>query len=193
MFAAEKSIPLDIVELDVAGGENRRAPYNTEINRTGQIPALVLDNGQALCEVLPICEYLEEIKPTPALIGTTPEERAETRMWTRWIDLKYAERMSEACIVMPGPIRDHYAEANPIMLPPEVADTLTKIAHYRLLWLDAEMTGREFVCGDRFTLADIHLWSFLEFFEYLRLPYPREASWIDDFYHRIKERPSASA
>jgi len=27
------------------------------------------------------------MKPEPALIGNTPEERAETRMWVRRIDL----------------------------------------------------------------------------------------------------------
>lgn len=193
MFAAEKSMSLDIVDVDVMGGENRRAPYNTEVNRTGQVPALVLDSGQVITEVLPICEYLEEVAPTPALVGSTPEERAETRMWTRWIDLKYAERMSEACIVMPGPIREHYAEANPVMLPEEVGDTLAKIARYRLSWLDSEMTGRKFICGDRFTLADIHFWVFLEFFEKLGLPYPSDANWIDGFYQRVSERPSTSA
>ena len=41
-----------------------------------------------------ICEYLEEQHPKPALIGTTPEERAETRMWTRRAVLNVIEPMS---------------------------------------------------------------------------------------------------
>ena len=47
-----------------------------------------------LAEILPICEYLEEIHPSPPLIGTNAEERAETRMWTRRIDLNIVEPMT---------------------------------------------------------------------------------------------------
>jgi glutathione S-transferase len=194
MFAAEKGITLQCQHVDVARGENHRAPYNTTINRTGQVPALELDDGTVLCEILPICEYLEEIHPEKPLIGATPEERAETRMWTRWIDLKYVERMTEACVVAKGPIRDHYAKFNyKTLLPPEAAETCAKIAAEKLLWFDGEMTGRTFVCGERFTLADVHFFCFLDFFEGLGLGFPREATWISSFYARVKLRSSASA
>jgi hypothetical protein len=64
---------------------------------------------------------LEELFPAKPLIGATPLERAETRQWTRWIDLKYVERMTEACIVRAGPIRDMYARYNyKTLLPPEM-------------------------------------------------------------------------
>ena len=76
MFAAEKGKDLPKRAVDVRGGENHRAPYNTEVNRTGQVPALALDDGRVITEILPICEYLEEIHPEPPLIGRTPEERA---------------------------------------------------------------------------------------------------------------------
>jgi glutathione S-transferase len=194
MFAAEKGMDLPKRAVDVRGGENHRAPYNTEVNRTGQVPALALDDGRVITEILPICEYLEEIHPERALIGRTPEERAETRMWTRWIDLKYVERMTEACVVRPGPIRDHYARFNyKTLLPPEDGAILAQIAREKLAWFDAEMRGRAFVCGDRLTLADVHLFVFLDFFEVLGLEYPRECAWVDDFYRRMRQRPSASA
>ena len=40
-----------------------------------------LDNGKVISEIYPICDYLEDLHPTPPLVGTTPEEKAETRMW----------------------------------------------------------------------------------------------------------------
>lgn len=194
MFAAEKRLDLPKRHLDVPGGENHRPPYNTEINRTGQVPALMLDDGSVIREILPICEYLEEIHPEPALIGSTPKERAETRMWTRWIDLKYVERMTEACVVREGPIRDHYAKYNyKTMLAPENGAVCATIAHEKLAWFDDEMRGRRFVCGERFTLADIHLYVFLNFFEKLGLNYPRELWWVDGHFKRIGARPSARA
>lgn len=194
MFAAEKGMDLPKRHVDVRTGENHRAPYNVEINRTGQVPALQLDNGQILCEILPICEYLEELHPARPMIGATPEERAETRMWTRWLDLKYVERMTEACVVRPGPIRDHYAKFNyKTMLPTEAGDICATMAREKLHWLDEEMTGRQFICGDRFTLADVHFFVFLDFFEVLGLNFPRTCTWLTDYYARVGSRPSAAA
>ena len=194
MFIAEKGIDVPRRNVDLEQAENHRAPYNVEVNRTGQVPALQLDNGQVVCEILPICEYLEEHFAGPALIGATAEQRAETRMWTRWIDLKYVERMTEACVVRDGLIRKLYAKFNyKTMLPPEMAEVCAQIAREKLAWFDGEMTGRTFVCGDRFTLADIHLYVFLDFFETLDLGFPRTCAWVTDFYARVGSRPSAGA
>jgi len=86
MFMAEKGLDFPRVEINLMAGENRQQPYVAK-NPAGQMPALELDDGVVLAEILPICEYLEETHPTPALVGTDPESRAITRMWTRRIDL----------------------------------------------------------------------------------------------------------
>ena len=39
MFMAEKGIDIDKTEVDLMGGENRRAPY-TDKNPAGELPAL---------------------------------------------------------------------------------------------------------------------------------------------------------
>lgn len=72
MFAAEKSICLPTRSVDVRAAENHCAPYNVDINRTGQVPALQLDDGFVVCEIHAICEYLEDWQPAPALIGSNP-------------------------------------------------------------------------------------------------------------------------
>jgi glutathione S-transferase len=94
MFLAEKGLEIDLVKVDLMGGENRREPYNTSVNRAGQTPALELDDGSTVSEITAICEYLEERQPSPPLIGATAEERAATRMWTRRVDLKVCEPMA---------------------------------------------------------------------------------------------------
>ena len=92
MFMAERGvtgIPKETV--DIRAGANRQPEYLAK-NPSGQCPALALDNGMILAEITAICEYLDEIGPTGStLIGRTPEERAETRMWTRRIDLNIVE------------------------------------------------------------------------------------------------------
>src|SRR3546814_11830735 len=48
LFMAEKGIEIPEVSVDLRGGENRRAPYNVDVNPAGQTPALELDDGSIL-------------------------------------------------------------------------------------------------------------------------------------------------
>ncbi|MDE3117204.1 MAG: glutathione S-transferase N-terminal domain-containing protein, partial [Pseudomonadota bacterium] len=66
MFLAEKGIEIPTVEVDLLKGENR-GPEHLQRNPHGQMPTLELDDGTFLSEILPICEYLEEKHPSPAL------------------------------------------------------------------------------------------------------------------------------
>src|SRR4029079_8299274 len=92
MFMLEKGMTLPKMEIDLLGGENRRGEY-LERNPGGQMPAIERDDGQLLAETVAIFEYLEEKQPTPPLIGATPEERADARMWQRRIELKITEHL----------------------------------------------------------------------------------------------------
>ena len=83
MFMAEKGIDIPKQTVDLRGGENRQEAHLAR-NPHGQMPTLELDNGAYLSEITAICEYLEEIKPTPPLIGTTPEEREEYVRHAAW-------------------------------------------------------------------------------------------------------------
>ena len=60
MFAAERGIDLDKVEVDIMAGENRQEAYLAK-NPAGQLPALELDDGTVIAEVTAICEYLDEV------------------------------------------------------------------------------------------------------------------------------------
>ena len=91
MFAAELDMPLELVEIDLRAGENRQPEYLAR-NPAGQLPALELDSGEIIAEVTAICEYLDELSPM-TLLGDTPAERAQTRMWTRRLDLLICEPM----------------------------------------------------------------------------------------------------
>lgn len=158
MFLAEKGVTLEQVNVDLMGGENRQAAHVAR-NPAGQTPALELDNGAYIAEITAICEYLDEKFPNPPLIGSTPEERAETRMWTRRIDLNILEPLTSGF---------RYAEGLPIFQSrvrciPQAADDLKTLAQERLTWLDGLIAGKTWLAGDRFTLADIMLFVFLQF------------------------------
>ena len=80
IFAAEKGLQLETVEIDLASGEQFAAGFR-QINPDCTVPVLELDDGTRITEVLAICQYLEERQPEPALIGETAEQRAVAMMW----------------------------------------------------------------------------------------------------------------
>ena len=93
MFAAERGIQLDKEDLDIMAGLNRQSDYLKK-NPAGQSPCLELDDGSYLSEITAICEYLDEKFPGDSLMGSTPEQRAEARMWTRRVDLGICEPLA---------------------------------------------------------------------------------------------------
>jgi len=188
MFMAEKGITIPSQDIDVRAGENRQAEF-LKRNPHGQTPALELDNGDHVCEVIPICEYLEEKNPSPALIGTTAEERAETRMWTRRIDLNICEHLANGFRFGEG----LKMFAPRIVTVPEASTGLKKVAQDRITWLDGQIAGKDYICGKRFTLADMLLFVWLDFFATVGQPIEQANKNIVAHHERIKQRPSAQA
>lgn len=188
MFVLEKSLPIPSVAVDVMAGENRAAAY-LAVNPAGQTPALTLDDGSTLAEAVAIAEYLEERHPAPALIGRTPEERAQTRQWWRRVELNVTEFIHHAF---------HYAEGLPRFVPripvaPEAADGLKRIAQDRLAWLDGLFGTGPWLCGERFTAADIWLYVWLDFGNSVNQPFDRLLPRIGPWFERVAARPGAAA
>ena len=189
IFMAEKGIEMPKQTVDLRKGENREAEH-LKRNPHGQMPALELDNGSYLSEVIPICEYLEEKHPAPAMIGATPEERAECRMWTRRIDLNICEPLANGFRFSEG----LKLFEKRIHCVPEASPGLKAMAANRLKWLDGQMAdGREFICSKRFTLADILLYCFLDFGGQVGQPLDPANTHIAAWFKRVAERPSVKA
>lgn len=189
MFAAEKGFTFDEVgEVDLLGAENRRGPY-LEKNPAGQVPCVETDDGNVIAETIAICEWIEETKPEPPLVGATPAERAETRMWVRRIEWKITQPMADGF---------RFAEGLPLFKDrirtlPDAADGLKAIARDGLAWLDGQIAGRDTIVPGRFTLADVTLFAFVEFGgsvgQALDPAHKNVARWLE----KTAERPSAQA
>lgn len=188
MFMAERGIELPKVKVDLMGGENRREAYLAK-NPAGQTPALELDDGSCLTEITAICEYLDEVTPGESLLGATPEERAKTRMWVRRIDLNIVEPMANGFRFAEGlPLFQ-----NRVRCIPEAAAGLKETAKDKLAWLDGLIAGRQYIAGDKLTLADILLFCFVEFGATVGQKLDPALANINAWYERMKARPSAAA
>ena len=188
MFMAEKGITIPSQDVDLMKGDNRAADH-LKRNPHGQMPALELDDGSFLSEITAICEYLEDKNPKPALIGSTPEEKAQTRMWTRRIDLNICEPLANGFRFSQGLALFQ----SRVVTVPEAADGLKKIAQDRIQWLDGQMAGKQFVAGSRFTLVDVLLFCFLAFGAQVGQPINPDFKNINAWYARVGERPSTKA
>jgi len=189
MFAAEKGFALPQIEkVDIMAGANRQGPYLSK-NPSGQMPALELDDGRVIAETVAICEYIEDQKPKPPLIGENAADRAETRMWTRRVEWKVNQPLADGF---------RFAEGLPLFKTrirtiPEAADGLKAIARDGLAWLDEQMKGRDTIVPKRFTLADIVLFAFLEFGTSVGQPLDPALKNLGAWFEQTKSRPSAKA
>ena len=188
MFIQELGIDLESVEVDLMAGENRQQDHLTR-NPSGQMPTLELDNGDSISEITVICDFLDEQQGYTDLIGKTPEDRAETRMWTRRIDLQIVEPLTNGFRFSEG--HDFFKDR--LRLIPQAADDLKTLAQERITWLDEQIKDKEFICGDRFSLADIMLYCFLNFGTTIGQPLNEDNKNVVNLYNKIHSRQSASA
>lgn len=186
MFILEKELTICAKTIDVFAGVNREEDY-LDINPAGQTPAMQLQNGDVIAEAVAIAEYLEEQNPYPSLIGKNENERAETRMWWRRVELNITEFIHNAY---------HYSEGlerfkDRIPAVPEAAEGLKMVAQDRLAWLDKMMWKGPYLCGTRFTTADIWLYVWLDFAQENGQPFDKSLPHIGPWFEKVAARPSA--
>lgn len=188
MFLAEKGLSIPMHDVDVDAGENRMPEFVAR-NPSGQVPVLELDDGTWLAETGAIFQYLEELYPQPPLIGRTPQERAETRMWQRRVERRITEPLYAAF---------HYGKGlamykSRMVVLPECVPGLEKLMQDGLRWLDALLAGRSVIVPERFTIADIVLFSALDFGTGVGWPLPDDLQNLKRWFSTTQARPSAEA
>lgn len=188
MFLEEKGAVIDRAFVDIMKGENRQPDFVAK-NPFGQVPLLEMDDGTYLSESTAICGYIEEKFPTPALIGSTAEERAVTSMLIRRLDYDVVGPMTTAF---------RGSEGLPMFQSrmrclPEAADGLKACARDGLAAFDALLAGKTWLAGDRFTLADILLYCLTEFGKQVGQPLPEGLANLAAWSERVAARPSAAA
>jgi glutathione S-transferase len=155
ILLAEKGIAHDTVQVDLARGEQLGAAYR-EINPQCTVPALRTEEGALLTDNAAIAAYLEARYPEPALMGRTPQDKAEIASWNWRIEfeglLAIAETLRNGSPAMadralPGPV--NYAQI------PELAQRGQARVQHFFETLNARLAGRDFVAADQFSLADI--------------------------------------
>jgi glutathione S-transferase len=122
-------------------------PGYLDINPMGTVPAFV-DGDTTMTESTGICQYLVE-KYGPTEIGMSVDE-PEYGEYLNWL------HRSDATLTFPQTIVLRYTKLEPEerRLPQAVAD-YSQWFLSRLKAVELALEGKEYLCGNRFTIADI--------------------------------------
>lgn len=140
-------------------------------------------------EITVVWECLDEINGYSDLIGTTPVARATARMWCRRFDMHIDENQSNGF----GFAQVLGFFRNRLHCIPAAAGDLKATAQARLAWLDGLLEGKEYLFGDRHSLAGSTLFVFLACFEGVGQPINRGNRNVCAVYERVKARRAAAA
>ena len=186
MFLAEKGIQVPLVNVDIAKAENRQPPFLAK-NPMGGVPVLELDDGTCISESVAICRYFEGVQPEPPLMGVDAKDRALVEMWNRRMEL-------EVFVPIAQVFRNtHEFFKGRIEQVPAWGEACRRVAEKRLEWLDRELANREFVAGDRFTIADITALVGIDFGRITKTSIQPGQKHLERWHEKMSARPSAKA
>ena len=135
-------------ETEVIPYDQMKSERYLAIHPLGKVPA-IKHNGHILTECAAICTFLADVFPE-AMLGPRADEKADYYRW-----LFYAAGPLEAAI------------SNQAMgwVPPPERERMFGYGNFEraIAAVDEMLSLRDYVCGDRFTAADVYLGSQLMF------------------------------
>lgn len=209
----EKGLEPEEVHMMLRDGDVHRPEY-LKLNPKGVVPTLI-DKDEVVVESTIICEYLEDAYPAPALRPADPGGRAKMRQWTLLPDAG----LHNACGILSVAIafrhqmlasggeqlknRPNFGDSNSQLqqtidhgleydrVPPAVQvydQAIEKMA-------SALRDGREWLCGDQYTLADASMTPYVCRLKDLSLPWfwEGERSPVGEWFDRVQARANYSA
>lgn len=190
---AEKGIEMETVQIDLAAGEQFEDSFRA-VNPDCVVPALELDNGACLSEVVAICHYLEAAYPEPALMGATDQEKAVVLMWNAKVEQQGLWAVADAFRNSAKGLKGR-ALTGLVTYPqiPELAVRGRDRIEQFFNRLDGQLAENEFVAGGGYSLADISAMVVVDFSAWIKLPMPEELSNAQRWYKSVSSRPSAAA
>ena len=176
----EKAIPHEEVILDMSKG-GHKAPDYLALNPYGRVPTITED-GLVLYESTAILNYLEATRPAPPLVPADPKLRALVDMHMKLCDIQLGRYTG--IIVFPRRFLAKEKWDVPAM------DAAAVEIKKHLAELETQLTGKQYLVGEQFSLADLCYLTLLNFLPVMEIvPPPAVAAWVE----RLLARPSAVA
>jgi glutathione S-transferase len=187
IFLAEKGISLPTEQVDILAMQHKTPEY-AQINPLQRMPALVLDDGTIITESIAICRYFEVLQPEPPLFGVGAKEVALVEMWNRRCEFNLFANVAAV-------FRHLHPSMKELEVPqiPAYAEAMRPRAIWFLELMDKELATREFIAGDRYSVADITALVSVDFMKPSRIPMPEALANVRRWHAAVSARPSARA
>ena len=187
VFIAEKNLQIEMVPINMMTGENKTEEYLSK-NPLGRMPLLELDNGTCIAESIAICRYLENEHPDPPLFGTSSLEQATIEMWHRRMEFQFLNPMINIFR------NTHEMWKDRMIQIPQIAEIESKDVEEKMVWLNRELEGREYIAGETYSVADITAQcAFVMGKAAVGIRIPEDLSNLDAWWARVTSRPTARA
>jgi glutathione S-transferase len=175
----EAELPFELDAVDFKTKTTKSGGDFLQINPKGYVPALRLDDGQLLTEGAVIVQYIADKKPEANLApapGTF--ERLRLQEWLHFIATELQKGF--------GPINN-----------PKSNDELRQVFKERLTtrfqFLAKSLSGKDYLLGSRFTVADGYAYYTLRSWQKLVGPEFGESSVLRAYFARVGSRGSVRA
>lgn len=186
IFLAEKGVKIPYEQVDLVAAVNRGPEFRKK-NPLGGVPVLELDDGTYIAESVAICRYFEVANPEPPLFGRSAKEQAVVEMWNRRMELGLF-----------GPCTDAFRHRHEffkgkIEQVPAYAEVRRQEAERALNWIDSELANRNFIAGDKYSIADITALCAIDFGRVSKIKIAPEQKNLARWHEEVSTRPSAKA
>jgi glutathione S-transferase len=177
---AEKGLSYELVEIDLAQGEQRRPDF-LRLNPFARVPVLV-DEDTTIYDSTTINEYLEDEYPEPPLLPALGRsaQRALARTWEDFADTSFTIQVGQLMGEMGKPESDRDAGR---------ITRLQQSVERMLNFLNHQLQGQEFLAA-QFSVADIGFVPRIMVLSQLGLDPTAGRANVDGWMRRMLERPS---
>lgn len=190
IILAEKQVPHETVEVDMMKAEQMGEAYRA-INPNCTIPALKLEDGTILTDNAGIAAWLEETYPDPPLLGTTALERADIASWNSRIETEFGMGVASALRNANPAMKDRALPGrhNYEQIPALAERGLQQIDNF-FDDLEAHLEGRDFIAGNRLSVADVTCFCFMDFAKIVRKQPGEDHGNIARWRDALRQRPA---
>ncbi|MEO6928878.1 MAG: glutathione transferase GstA [Casimicrobiaceae bacterium] len=172
---SESGVAADLVKVSLQSHKLEDGSDYYAINSKGAVPALELDDGSLLTEGPVIVQYIADKAPASGLApaaGTLERYRLQ-----EWLNYLTSEMHKSLGLLFDKSINDDYRKA--------VVDKIGK----RIDWIAKQLTGKQYLMGDKFTVADAYLFTLLTWHDWLKI----DIAPLQTYFDRVKARPKVAA
>lgn len=184
MALEETQIPFELVYVGKNADEKTKKEF-LKINPLGAVPALALQDGRVLTQNIAILEYIADQKPEANLLGKPGSfERAEIM---RWLSLVAADLHKSFAPLF----RMNTISSNP-EAQKDIKDWSFKNIDKYLSMIESHLQDKNYLVGERFTVADMYLFTVYQWAEAIAFP-TQKFTALNRYVKRIAERPTVMA